>query len=45
MEMLNSCGKTPTELGALEDTDREFIEASWHGKIDRMIEANDRSGC
>lgn len=40
MEMLNSCGKTPIEFGELDDTDREFIEASWHGKMERMIEAN-----
>ena len=32
---------TPTAFGLLEDTDRHFIEASWHGKMERMIEANE----
>lgn len=40
--MLQEWGMVPTKYGALEDTDREFIEASWHGKIQRMIDADDR---
>ena len=40
--MLKEWGLLPTAFGSLEDIDREFIEASWHGKMERMIEANDR---
>ena len=41
MEMLQTWGMVPSEIGALDDTDCDFIEASWQGRMERMIEANE----